>query len=168
SQSQLGPSRETVGMVFERTTRYIGRWIDPWTISVRGDRVLFLLLVALVLSLALVRRGPGRRASGGSLSPVACVALTYYVGICVIGLLTAIGWLDDRFLSPLYVPLVILAFAALDALRQHFRARRVLLASAALFLVALSVGRVVEFAKTVRYDSRHIPAKPNPPGVHII
>src|SRR5205823_8453352 len=65
-------------------------------------------------------------------------------------------------------PLVILAFAALDALRQHFRARRVLLASAALFLVALSVSRVVEFASTLRYDSRHIPAKPNPPGVHII
>jgi hypothetical protein len=167
-QSTLGASSQTVGMLFERTTRYMGRWIDPWTISVRGDRAAFLLLVALVLSLAALPRDRRRLDRGESLAPVTGVALCYGIGILVVGRLTAIGWLDDRFFSPLYVPLLVLAFTALDTLRQHFRGRRVLLASAAIFLIALSIGRVVEFANTVRVDSRHIPWKPNPPGVYII
>lgn len=123
------PSSEGVANNAERALSGAGAWlVGDWVPRTVGAS----LVVALLLGLAaLLRRSEDR-----GLIPLAAIAGSLLGGTVASASITAVDAFDDRLLSPLYVPLVILAFALLDWWATSWNQARVV-AIAGVWLLAI-------------------------------
>ena len=147
------PSTDSVPAVVGRFWLVLGQWALPG-LSAAHQRSMGLvvmvvgvaLLVGVLLASGSHKAGvpPGRDAAAGAARspvPLLCFAGAYTAYLVLAQLTTAFDQLDSRLLSPLYVPLVVLAVLAVDRLTPIIPApRRAIagtLAGAALALLVI-------------------------------
>jgi hypothetical protein len=138
----------------------LGSWVLPGGARSfqRGAGVLFVLFMGSVFVVFVVKgwRNP-RAARQLRLVPLIVFAFVYSIYIVGAELTTAIDVLSDRLLSPLYVPLVVLATCAVEAvlLTAPARFRRRGFAAVGLAIAILLIGEASASAKEVRAAADH-------------
>jgi hypothetical protein len=132
------PSADALSTVLFDTSLVLARWAVP---AVTGDRVrVGLALLGAALLLAGVWQAAWHPRSADWRRPAALIAgfcLLYLGYLVAAATLTALDPIDDRLISPVVPPLVVLAFVALAAVGGHAARRRGALAAAVLVVAAV-------------------------------
>jgi hypothetical protein len=153
------PSSDSLRATITRVAVTAREWIvpDPAPVALQRSVGVAVVVIALVLAVRWFRdrrRGsqPPRDQPGGSVLILVVFTIGYASYIVIAQVTTAISPLDNRLLSPLYVPMVVLAVIALERCSNVLRPRvgtRALRVTGAVVLV-LFTWQVITSARELR------------------
>jgi hypothetical protein len=107
------PSPDSFWDVVERTAAVIGEWVVPVRDMSTRSLALVGLAALILVAAALARIEWPRQGRAGAVLVCCCIFIPIYVGwMTVSSLTTAINPTNSRFLSPVFVPLLVVAAAA--------------------------------------------------------
>ena len=130
------PSPDSLWDVAVRTAAVIGQWIVVWPDLSRGAFALVGLTAVALIAAALARIEWPRERPAAAVLACCCIFIPIYVGwLTISSLTTAINPTSSRFLSPIFVPLVVVGSGA--AARLIARTDRVLWRNALVGVVAV-------------------------------
>jgi hypothetical protein len=157
----LGPRRaspDSLGFVADKTVETVGGWVLPSSnaaeglLSALGITAIVLIAAGLVWAIRADRASTGAAewsSARGVLVASAVFVAIYVTYLTTAFLTTAFGIPGSRYLSPVYVPLVVLAAAGVAQLVRETPRLPVRLAAACLFVVFL-IPQVTTSAADVR------------------
>lgn len=151
------PSSDSPGEVARGFSLVIGKWVTPSPTPERLQTVVGVvaLIAAATMAVYLVRRrgtGLTDRGTGASFVPLACFLGVYSIYLFASELSTAINPIDNRLMSPLYVPLVVAGAMALDRLADGMtrQGRLWVLHLAKILLIVFVLAQAAVFVRETR------------------
>jgi hypothetical protein len=132
------PSTDSLWDVTRWTAAVIGKWIMVWPDMSEGALALVGLAAVVLISVAVARMEWPHEGPAAAALTCCCIFIPIYVGwLTISSLATAINPTNSRFLSPIFVPLVVVASCA--ATRRVGRSDRVLWRNVLVGLVAVGL-----------------------------